>query len=178
MLVVVSDSHRETGTGLDGRTLAAVREANVVAHAGDFVTADALDAFQDAASRLYAVCGNADRPAVRERLPTARSFVYEGATVAMTHRQQGGAMGLELFGRERDADVVVSGHTHRPRVTRTETLTLLNPGSHADPRGNRRGHAELERVADGLDGRLVSPDGTVAETFHVPAADIGDVDDS
>ncbi|WP_227133915.1 metallophosphoesterase [Halorubellus salinus] len=173
MLVVVSDSHRETGTGLEGRTLDAVREADVVAHAGDFVTEDALDAFHDAASRLHAVHGNADRPAVTERLPTARSFSYADVSVAMTHRQRGGGMGLELFGRERDADLVVSGHTHRPRVADADGLTLLNPGSHADPRGNRPGHAELEPTDDGLDGRLVSPDGTVAETFHVP---VGGVD--
>jgi putative phosphoesterase len=168
MLVVVSDSHRETGTGLEGRTLDAVRDADVVAHAGDFVTEDALDAFQDVASTLFAVHGNADRPDVRDRLPTARSFTYAGVEVAMTHRQRGGGTGLELFGRERGAALVVSGHTHRPRVATTDALTLLNPGSHADPRGHRPGHAELEPAADGLDGRLVSPDGTVARRFHVP----------
>ena len=169
MLVVVSDSHRESGTGLEGRTLDAVRDAEVVAHAGDFVTEDALDAFRDVASTLLAVHGNADRPGVRDRLPTARSFTYADVAVATTHRQRGGGTGLELFGRERGAALVVSGHTHRPRVATTDACTLLNPGSHADPRGNRPGHAELELAADGLDGRLVSPDGTVVERFHVPA---------
>jgi hypothetical protein len=169
MLVVVSDSHRQTDHGLDGRTLDAVRDADAVVHAGDFTTPAALDAFRDVADRLHAVHGNADGPAVRERLPTALSFSYAGVDVAMTHRQEGGAMGLELFGRERAADLVVSGHTHRPQVTALETTTLLNPGSHADPRGNRRGHAELEATDDGLRGRLVSPDGSVAETFDVPA---------
>jgi len=169
MLVVVSDSHRESGTGLEGRTLDAVRDAEVVAHAGDFVTEDALNAFGDVASTLLAVHGNADRPGVRDRLPTARSFTYADVQVAMTHRQRGGPTGLELFGRERGAALVVSGHTHRPRVATTDACTLLNPGSHADPRGNRPGHAELEPAADGLDGRLVSPDGTVVERFHVPA---------
>jgi len=169
MLVVLSDSHRETGTGLKGRTLDAVRDADVVAHAGDFVTEDALNAFQDVAPTLLAVHGNADRPGVRDRLPTARSFSYGDVQVAMTHRQRGGPTGLEFFGRERAAALVVSGHTHRQRVTTTDALTLLNPGSHADPRGNRPGHAELEPATDGLDGRLVSPDGTVVERFHVPA---------
>lgn len=169
MLVVVSDSHQQQGHGLADRTLEAVREAEAVAHAGDFVTEDALKAFRDEASRLHAVHGNADRPAVTERLPTALSFDHGGVSVAMTHRQRGAGMGLELFGRERGADLVVSGHTHRPGVAATETLTLLNPGSHADPRGNRPGHAELESTADGLSGRLVSPDGTVAETFDVVA---------
>lgn len=171
MLVVVSDSHRESGHGLAGRTLEAVDAADVVAHAGDFVTPAALDAFQDVADRLHAVRGNADRPAVRERLPPALSFSYAGVDVAMTHRQDGGAMGLELFGRERDADLVVSGHTHRPTVATAETVTLLNPGSHADPRGNRPGHAELEAIEDGLRGRLVDTEGVVAETFAVAAED-------
>jgi len=41
----------------------------------------------------------------------------------------------------------------------------VNPGSHAAPRGARPAHAELERVDGGLDGRLVTPEGTVLETF-------------
>jgi putative phosphoesterase len=169
MLVVVSDSHQTDGHGLEGRTRDAVASADVVAHAGDFVTPIALDAFRDVTARLHAVHGNADRPAVQDRLSTATTFTYADVTVAMTHTQRGGPTGLALFGRERGADLVVSGHTHRPQFTTTDDVALLNPGSHADPRGNRPGHAELEPTADGLSGRLVSPDGTVHRTFDVTA---------
>ncbi|QSG01584.1 metallophosphoesterase [Natranaeroarchaeum sulfidigenes] len=167
MLTICSDTHSLDGHALTGRTLEAVREADQVIHAGDFTSTSALDAFQDEAKRLDAVHGNADRMAVRDRLPTARIVEYEGIRFAVTHRKRGGATALSLFGRQREADVVVSGHSHQPSVVDADGLTLLNPGSHADPRGNRPGHAELEPAAGGLDGRLCQPDGTVFEEFRI-----------
>ncbi|WP_435320013.1 metallophosphoesterase [Haloarchaeobius sp. TZWSO28] len=169
MLVICSDSHARTGHALAGRSLEAVREADLVVHAGDFTTPTVLDAFHEEADRLLAVHGNADGQAVRDRLPTARVFEHEGFTIAVTHRRNGGDLGLRMFGREKGADLVVSGHTHRPRFVETQDVCLLNPGSHAQPRGNRPAHAELESTADGLAGELVQPDGTVIDRFVVPS---------
>lgn len=165
MLTVVSDTHSQAGHALSGRTLEAVREAERVIHAGDFTTSSALEAFQSEAARLDAVYGNVDENQVRERLPEARTVEWEGLRIAVTHRRNGGQTGLAMFGRERGADIVISGHSHQPGVTRTDDLTLLNPGSHAQPRGNRPGHAELEVVEEGIHGRLREPDGSVFEEF-------------
>ncbi|MFC7212430.1 metallophosphoesterase [Natronoarchaeum sp. GCM10025321] len=160
MLTICSDTHSHDGHALTGRTLEAVREADRVIHAGDFTSPSALEAFQEEARRLDAVHGNADSMAVRDRLPTARTVEYQGVRFAVTHRRDGGPTALSLFGRQREADVVVSGHSHQPSVVDADGLTLLNPGSHADPRGNRPGHAELA-------GRLCQPDGTVFEEFRI-----------
>lgn len=168
MLAVLSDTHSQTGHELEGATRTAVETAEVVVHAGDFTTPAALDAFYDVTNQFYAVHGNTDTMAVRDRLPDARVVTTHGATIAVTHRQSGGATGLALFGRERDADLVVSGHTHRASVTHTDDLVLLNPGSHADPRGGQPTHAELRRLDDGLDGRIVHRNGDVLEEFTVP----------
>jgi putative phosphoesterase len=151
MIVVLSDTHSVDGHALAGRAEAAVADADAVLHAGDLTTASALDAFHDAADRLHAVHGNADRPGVRDRLPTARTVDVAGLTVALTHRRDGGELGLSMFGRERGADLVVSGHTHAPTVTETEDAVLLNPGSHADPRGNPA-WAAAPRPAPGAPG--------------------------
>jgi putative phosphoesterase len=167
MLVVCSDTHSRDGHALTDAVLDAVREADAVVHAGDFTSPSTLEAFQAEADLLYAVHGNADSAAVRNRLPTARTVEYEGVRFAVTHRQDGGPMALTLFGRQNAADLVVSGHTHAPSVTETEDLTLLNPGSHAQPRGNRPGYAELEAVENGLEGRLRTPAGTVFEEFSI-----------
>lgn len=167
MLVVISDTHGSDDHRLDGRALADVRAADVVVHAGDFTTEAVLDAFQTETDRLLAVHGNADEPTVRDRLPEARTVETLGLRLAVTHRRDGGATGLALFGRSRDADLVVSGHTHRPSVVRTDDAVLLNPGSHADPRGNRPGYAVLERANGGAAGELREPDGTLVERFDV-----------
>ncbi|GAB3414744.1 metallophosphoesterase [Haloparvum alkalitolerans] len=167
MLTVVSDTHSEEGHRLTGRTLEAVREADLVVHAGDFYTESALDAFYEAADTLRAVTGNNATAAVRDRLPAERVVEYAGVRFAVTHTRRGGATALALFGRERDADAVVFGHSHRPTVDATGAVTLLNPGSHAQPRGNRAAHAELVPDGDGLDGRLVTPGGETFERFRV-----------
>ncbi len=49
-----------------------------------------------------------------------------------------------------------SSGSHRPTFDGTGEVTLLNPGSHAQPRGHRTAHAELEPMTDGgVRGRLV-----------------------
>ncbi|MFB6108059.1 MAG: metallophosphoesterase [Haloplanus sp.] len=191
MLVVVSDTHGRADHRLTDRTLAAVREADVVVHAGDFTTPAVLDSFHEVAARLVAVHGNADDAAVSDRLPDATTLTYAGVRVAVTHTRRGGATALSLFGRERGADLVVFGHTHRPTVRSPDAgPTLLNPGSYADPRGNRAAHAELRPVdaedgngdagagergdsetpaTGGLRGVLRSPSGDELETFRVSA---------
>jgi putative phosphoesterase len=181
MLVVCADTHGTEGTRLAGRTREAVETADLVIHAGDFTAAAVLDGFRDRAERLVAVHGNADAPAVRERLPAAATTTYAGVRIAVTHTERGGATALSLFGRQRGADLVVSGHTHRPTVDAPEGgPTLLNPGSHADPRGHRAAHAELHSVEDdaappeapdaetGLVGVLRSPEGDVLGRIQVP----------
>jgi putative phosphoesterase len=163
MLVVVSDTHARSDHRLSGRTLDAVRAAELVVHAGDFNREPVLDAFVDVSESFLGVYGNTDDSAIRDRLPVARNFEYGGLQFAVTHTRQGGPTALSLFGRERDADVVVSGHSHKPTLDVAGPVVLLNPGSHAQPRGNRAAHAELDPFDGGLRCRLVTPDG---ETFE------------
>lgn len=167
MIAIFSDTHSSDGHELRGEALAAAREADVVIHAGDFTSVAALEAFQSECEVLYAVHGNADESAVRDRLPTSRIVEAGGIRFAVTHRRDGGATGLAMFGRSKGADVVVSGHSHRPGVVETDDILLLNPGSHAQPRGNRPGFAVLEDHGDELLGEIQEPDGTLVEAFTV-----------
>ncbi|MCU4972099.1 metallophosphoesterase [Halobacteria archaeon AArc-m2/3/4] len=167
MIAIFSDTHSSRGHELEGPALEAVREAEAVIHAGDFNSEAALEAFQAESSRLYGVFGNTDSMSVRDRLPEARTIEHDGIRIAVTHRRDGGQTGLRMFGRSREAALVVSGHTHRPTVIETDDCLLLNPGSHADPRGNRPGYATLESTENGVEGRLFDLDGVVVETFEV-----------
>lgn len=167
MLVVLSDTHRRERPGLRGPLQAAVKQADRVIHAGDFTTEAVLDGFQSVAGQLLAVAGNRDEPAVAERLPTARTLEAGGLTIAVTHRQSGGETGLSYFGAEREADLVVSGHTHRPHLLTGDGPTLLNPGSHADPRGGEATYAVLEAGEGFLAGSIRDLSGEQKEVFRV-----------
>jgi hypothetical protein len=171
MLVVLSDTHRTDGTGLVGAAASAVAEADAVVHAGDFTSEAVLENLKNAAgdAAFTAVHGNADSPAVTERLPTETTVEYAGIRIALTHQNRSGATGLAMLGRQQGADLVISGHTHRPTVEELDHLTLLNPGSHADPRGARQSFAVLEPADDTLSGELRTVDGDRFARFTVSA---------
>ncbi len=167
MLVALSDTHSRDDPALSGRTAEAVEEASVLVHAGDFVTLDVLEAFESC-GRLYAVHGNNDSDAIRDRLPADRYFEWKGLRIALVHGHEHTDTALSMFGRQSNADLVVFGHSHAPEF-RDGVVPMLNPGSHADPRWNRPAHAELEwdESAGLTRGRLVEPSGTVFERFTV-----------
>ncbi|CCC41778.1 metallophosphoesterase [Haloquadratum walsbyi] len=168
MLTVISDTHSTDDHQLSGQTYEAVQNAEMVAHAGDFMCESVLDALQREATQLVGVAGNNDDTGIRERLPTTRQFTFAGVQFVMTHTRRGGPTALSLLGRERDADVVIFGHSHRPTVIESEECTLVNPGSHAQPRGHRAAHAEFDPQPTGeLNGRLITVDGDVFESFTI-----------
>ncbi|WP_049969428.1 metallophosphoesterase [Haladaptatus cibarius] len=167
MITIVSDTHSETGHELTGRTLEAVREADLVVHAGDFTTEAALSAFESESNRLVAVHGNNATPGVLDRLPKVQTFEENGVRFVVVHRHRSGSTGLELLGRERDADVVIFGHSHRHLVEDTGEVLLLNPGSHAQPRGGFRTHLELEPRKEGFGGGVRRGDGELLQEFSV-----------
>lgn len=171
MLTVVSDTHGTDDPRLEGHTATAVADAEVVVHAGDFTTAAVLNGFYEAAGSLYAVHGNRDATPVTERLPARRVLEYGGVRFVVVHGHEHSEQALSLAAREAGADCIVVGHSHRPTVRRLGDVTLLNPGSHADPRRYQPAHAELDRVGGegetALSGRLVRPDGTLLEEFTI-----------
>jgi putative phosphoesterase len=115
---------------------AAVDAADVVIHAGDWVSLDLLNALEARARRLVGVFGNNDGPSLRARLPEVARVELAGVRFAVVHETGAAA------GRERrcaraypDVDVLVFGHSHIPWDTTADTgLRLLNPGSPTDRR--------------------------------------------
>lgn len=174
MIVVVSDTHGTDGHRLEGRVLDAVRGAELVLHAGDFTTEAVYEALRaeagddrDGGGELVAVAGNNDDTGVRARVERTRVVERAGVRFVVVHGHEHDETTLSLLGRQEGADVVVVGHSHRARWDPGGAVAVLNPGSYADPRWNRPAYAELEQTAEGLSGRLLTPDGDVLEAFSV-----------
>lgn len=136
-LLLVSDTHvPQRARALPDQVWAAVDDADVVFHAGDWVSAELLDMFEQRSRQLVGVYGNNDGGDLRQRLPETASVTLEGVRFSMIH-ETGPAKGREerceaLFP---DADVLVFGHSHIPwDTTSAGGLRLLNPGSPTDRR--------------------------------------------
>jgi putative phosphoesterase len=113
-----------------------VADADVVLHAGDWVTPELLDELTTTAARLVACWGNNDGPVLRSRLPQRADAILDGLRFTVVH-EAGATTGREarMSRLYPDSDVLVFGHSHVPWDTTTKTgLRLLNPGSPTDRR--------------------------------------------
>jgi uncharacterized protein len=136
-LLVIADTHLpKRARDLPAAVWAAVDEADVVVHAGDWVDVPLLDRLTARSRTLLGVYGNNDGPALRARLPEVARTVLDGLRVAVVH-ETGDAKGRErrCAAQFADCDVLFFGHSHIPWDSTTEGgLRLLNPGSPTDRR--------------------------------------------
>ena len=136
-LVLLSDTHLpKRAKDLPAALWADIEAADVVVHAGDWVSIDALDAVAARSRTLVAVRGNNDGPEFDDRLPLVARTTIEDLRFAVVH-ETGAAGGRERRAAEAypDVDVLVFGHSHIPWDTVAPGgLRLLNPGSPTDRR--------------------------------------------
>ena len=114
----------------------AVESADVVVHAGDWVSVDLLDELESRSARLIGVWGNNDGEELRRRLPEVARESVDGVRIAVVH-ETGAATGREARCDVSypDTDLLVFGHSHIPWDSTTASgLRLLNPGSPTDRR--------------------------------------------
>ena len=112
-----------------------LRAADLVLHAGDFVSAAFLEELRSLGPPVEGVFGNMDEPALQTSLPKERVVEVEGLRIGMVH-DAGPRAGREarLAARFEDCEAVVYGHTHVPQLERFQHLWVLNPGSPTDRR--------------------------------------------
>jgi putative phosphoesterase len=136
-LLLLADTHLpKRARALPPAVWAAVEEADLVIHAGDWVDIALLDELQGRARRLLGVWGNNDGAELRARLPEVARETVEGIRIAVVH-ETGSSVGREARCEAAypDTDLLVFGHSHIPWDTVTPNgLRLLNPGSPTDRR--------------------------------------------
>lgn len=134
---MVSDTHLPVrAKDLPAPVWDAVDAADVVVHAGDWVSEDLLDRLSARSNRLIGVYGNNDGPSLRARLPLVARVELDGVRIAVVH-ETGAKQGRErrCAAAYPDTDVLIFGHSHIPWDTVAGNgLRLLNPGSPTDRR--------------------------------------------
>jgi putative phosphoesterase len=124
LIGLISDTHglmRE-------EALRALRESDLIIHAGDLGKPEILDALK-ALAPVVAVRGNIDQGDWAAALPATAVAETEAATFYVLHDLQQ----LDLDPKASGFHVVVSGHTHKPNHIKRGGVLYVNPGS-AGPR--------------------------------------------
>jgi putative phosphoesterase len=112
-----------------------LRGADLVLHAGDFVSMAFLEELRALGPPVLGVHGNMDEPALKEALPKQQVVEVEDLRIGMVH-DAGPRAGREarLAARFEDCAAVVYGHSHVPQMEQFQHLWVLNPGSPTDRR--------------------------------------------
>jgi uncharacterized protein len=139
---IISDTH-----GLL-RPIAERRLAGVdhIVHGGDIGRPDILDALRRIAP-VTAIRGNVDTGDWAVAYADAELVCLAGRSIYVLHDLKT----LQINPVERGIDVVISGHSHVPKVDTVDGVLYLNPGS-AGPRRFRRpiALATIDVTPDGL----------------------------
>jgi putative phosphoesterase len=152
LIAVISDTHLPRGARrLPDACVERIRAADLLLHAGDFSSLDALRELEAIGPPLLGVHGNVDSAEVRRLLPAERIVEAAGARIAMLHDagpSQGRLGRLRARFGER-ADAVVFGHSHLPLHEERDGFQILNPGSPTERRRAPRHTMGIARVERG-----------------------------
>ena len=135
-IAVISDTHLPRGTrALPDECMRRLADADLVLHAGDFVSTQFLEELKRIGPRVEGVYGNMDEAALKAALPKQRVVEVESVRIGIVH-DAGPRVGREarLAARFEDCGAVIYGHTHVPQVERFQHLWILNPGSPTERR--------------------------------------------
>jgi len=154
LIAVISDTHMPRGSRrLPDAFVERIRAADLLLHAGDFMTLQVLRELERIGPPLMGVHGNVDSAELRRLLPAERVVGVGDARIAMVH-DAGPAGGRLARLRERfaasDADAVVFGHSHTPLHERDPAtgFQIFNPGSPTDRRRQPTHTMGLARIGE------------------------------
>ena len=117
---VIADTHGL----LRPEAIAALEGCAQIIHAGDVGREEVLAALQ-AIAPVTAVRGNVDHGQWAEALPNEATLQINGCRIVILHDLHD----LPSSRSAREADVVISGHSHKPVIEKRGQVLYLNPGS-------------------------------------------------
>lgn len=149
-LGVISDTHGK----LRPEVFDVFAEVDHILHGGDIGSVDLLVELE-ALAPVTAVYGNMDGFDVRQRCPQVDECELDGFIVVVTHGDQFGSptpgMLVEAFPQ---AEIIVYGHTHRPKLELVnKTVTVMNPGSAGAARFGIRPSVGIMELEPGIPPR-------------------------
>ena len=136
LIGLISDTHiPDRAKEIPENVYSAFKNVDLILHAGDLTSLKVIEELENIAP-VIAIQGNMDR-ANGINLHTAKVLEAEGLRIGIVHGEvypRADTQQLLYLARELNVDILVSGHSHQPKIEQTEGILLLNPGSPVVPR--------------------------------------------
>ena len=136
LIGLISDTHiPDRARILPQNVIDAFSDADLILHAGDLTSPKVIEELEEIAP-VIAVQGNMDR-ANGIQLPKAQIIEAEDLRIGVIHGEvypRADSDQLLYLAKEMNVDILVSGHSHQPKIEQKEGILLLNPGSPVVPR--------------------------------------------
>lgn len=136
LIGLISDTHiPDRARILPQNVIDAFEDVDLILHAGDLTSPRVIEELERIAP-VMAVQGNMDRVNGID-LPKAKKLEAEGLKIGVVHGEvypRADTQQLVYLAKELDVDILVSGHSHQPKIEKKDGVLLINPGSPIVPR--------------------------------------------
>ena len=136
LIGLISDTHiPDRAKKIPEKVFDIFENVDLILHTGDLTSLKIIEELEKIAP-VMAIQGNIDR-AKGTNLPKTKIIEAEGLKIGMAHGEvypRGDTQQLLYIAKELDVDILVTGHSHQPKIEQIESVLLLNPGSPVVPR--------------------------------------------
>ena len=136
LIGLISDTHiPDRMKELPEKVFEAFKDVEMILHAGDITSQEVIEKLEEIAP-VTAIQGNTDR-IVGLNLPKTAVVEAEELKIGVIHGEvypRADTQQLHYLAKQLDVDLLVSGHSHQPKVEKVEDVLLINPGSPTVPR--------------------------------------------
>lgn len=136
LIGLISDTHiPDRMRELPEKVFEAFKDVEMILHAGDVTSQEVIEKLEEIAP-VTAIQGNTDR-IVGLNLPKTAVVEAEELKIGVIHGEvypRADTQQLHYLAKQLNVDILVSGHSHQPKVEKVEDVLLINPGSPTVPR--------------------------------------------
>lgn len=169
LIGLISDTHiPDRMKELPEKVFEAFKDVEMILHAGDVTSQEVIEKLEEIAP-VTAIQGNTDR-IVGLDLPKTAVVEAEELKIGVIHGEvypRADTQQLHYLAKQLDVDILVSGHSHQPKVEKVEDVLLINPGSPTVPRLADRTIMILEINKKEVDVELVKVGSPICSSLNL-----------
>jgi putative phosphoesterase len=157
-IIVISDTHQEGLAELPDALIEAIKNSDMLIHAGDFVDLKVLEALRAISKEVKAVCGNMDGEELKKILPAKEIFKIGKYKIGIMHGSGAPSNLVEVLSesfKNDNLDLIIFGHSHTAFNEKIGNTIFLNPGSPVDKIFSKyNSYGEIE-INDRIETKIV-----------------------